>query len=145
MTRRRLEPSSSLFIFLCCFGLLLGGCGKKGPPEPPIQEKLPKVNNLEAAVVDEGVRLTWTIDSSDEDAAGFSVYRSKGQPKISDCPGCTRDFEVVTTVRVQGGESSFEVVDLYVRGTGTFYYKVSPFDKEDRPGPDSNEAMVLIE
>jgi len=123
----------------------LGGCGKKGPPEPPIQKKLPKVKNLKATVVDAGVRLTWTMDSSEEDTAGFNIYRSKVQSEINDCPGCIRDFEVVTTIRVQGGESNFEVVDQYVRGNGTFYYKVAPIDKEDRPGPDSNEAMVLIE
>jgi len=144
MTRRRLQSNSSLFILLCCLGLLLGGCGKKGPPEPPIQKKLPKVKNLTAATVDTGVRLTWTMDSNDEDVAGFNVYRSKVQPEISDCPGCKRDFEVVTTIRVQGSESSFEVVDQYVSATGRFYYKVAPFDKEDRPGPDSNEAMVVI-
>jgi hypothetical protein len=145
MTRRRLWPHSSLFILFFCLGLLLGGCGKKGPPKPPLQKELPKVKNLQAVVVGAGVKLTWTMDSSDEDAAGFDVYRSKFQPEITDCPGCTRDFEVVTTIRVKAGETRFEAVDQYVRGKGRFYYKVRPFDKQDRPGPDSNESRVIIE
>jgi hypothetical protein len=145
MTRRRLWPNSAVFILLCCLGLLLGGCGKKGPPKPPLKKELPKVKNLQAVVVDAGVKLTWTIGSSDGDAVGFNVYRSKIQSEISDCPGCTREFEAVTTIRVKAGETRFEVVDQYVRGKGRFYYKVRPFDKQDRPGPDSNESRVIIE
>jgi hypothetical protein len=112
---------------------------------PPLQKELPKVKKLKAVVVDAGVKLTWTMESSDEDVAGFNVYRSKVQPEINDCPGCTRGFEVVTTIRVKAGETRFEVVDQYVRGKGRFYYKVTPFDKQDRPGPDSNESEVFIE
>ena len=145
MTRRRLWPNSSVFILLCCLGLLLGGCGKKGPPKPPRQEELPKVNNLQAVAVDRGIKLTWTMGSSDEDAAGFNVYRSKVQPEISECPGCTRDFEFIASIRVKSGETRFQLVDQYVEGKGSFYYKVTPFDKQDRPGPDSNESRVFIE
>jgi len=145
MTRRRLWPNSSVFVLLCCLGLLLGGCGKKGPPKPPRQEELPKVNDLQAVAVDTGVKLTWTMDSSVEEAAGFNIYRSKLQSEKSDCPGCTRDFEVIATIRVKSGEIRFQLVDRYVEGKGRFYYKVSPFDKQDRPGPDSNESRVLIE
>jgi len=145
MTIRRLWPNSSVFILLCCLGLLLGGCGKKGPPKPPLKKELPKVKNLQAVVVDAGVKLTWTMDSSDEDAAGFNVYRSKAQPEISDCPGCIRDFEVITTIRAKAGETRFQIVDPYVEGKGSFYYKVTPFDKRDRPGLDSNESKVFIE
>jgi hypothetical protein len=123
----------------------MGGCGKKGPPKPPLQEELPKVKNLQAVVVDAGVKLTWTMNLSDEDAAGFNVYRTKVQSEISDCPGCTREFEVVTTIRVKAGETRFEVVDRYFRDKGRFYYKVTPFDKQDRPGPDSNESEVFID
>ena len=145
MIRRRLWPNSSVFILWCCLGLLLGGCGKKGPPQPPHQEELPKVRDLQAVVVGTGVKLTWTIDSSNKNAAGFNVYRSKVQTEISDCPGCTRDFEVITTIRVKSGETRFQLIDQYVEGAGRFYYKVKPFDKQDRPGPDSNESRVLIE
>lgn len=145
MKIRKLWPNLSVFIFLCCFGLLLGGCGKKGPPKPPIKKELPKVKNLQAVVVDAGVRITWTMDSRDEDAAGFNVYRSEPQPETNDCPGCQRDFEIITTIRVRKGETQFKVVDPDVEGKGSIYYKVTPFDKKDRPGPDSNESKVFIE
>ena len=145
MTRRRRWPNSSVFIFLGCFGLILGGCGKKGPPSPPRQEELPKVKNLQAVVINRGVQLTWSIESSDDMVAGFNVYRSKVQPEISDCPGCEKVFELVATIGVKGRETSFQLLDQHVTGKGRFYYKVTPFDKQNRPGPDSNEARVLIE
>ena len=145
MKIRRLWPNLSVFILLCCLSLLLGGCGKKGPPKPPIKKELPKVNNLQAVVVDSGVRITWAMDSRDEEVAGFKLYRNKPQPEIDDCPGCQRDFEIITTIRVRSGETQFEVVDPDVDGKGDFYYKVTPFDKKDRPGPDSNESKVSIE
>ena len=145
MTRRRLWPISSFFILLSCFGLLLVGCGKKGPPRPPHQEELPKVKDLQAVVVARGVGLTWTMVSRDHIVARFNIYRSIFQPEINECPGCERDFELVTTIRVKADETHFQFIDQHVEGEGRFYYKVTPLDKEDRPGPDSNEAMVLIE
>ena len=145
MKIRRLWPNLSVFILLCCLSLLLGGCGKKGPPKPPIKKELPKVNNLQAVVADSGVRITWALDSRDEEVAGFKLYRSKPQPEINDCPGCQRDFEIITTIRVRRGDTRFEVVDPDIDGKGDFYYKVTPFDKKDRPGPDSNESKVVIE
>ena len=145
MTRRRRWPNSSVFILLGCLGLMLGGCGKKGPPLPPRQEELPKIKNLQAVVVKNGVQLTWSMGSRDDIVAGFNVYRSEAQPEINACPGCEKIFEPVATIGVKAGETSFQLVDQHVEGKGKFYYKVTPFDKQNRPGPDSNEAMVVIE
>jgi hypothetical protein len=124
---------------------MLGACGKKAPPKPPVKKELPRVNDLQAVVEASGVRLTWTIGAANKDAIGFNVYRSKPRPQVSDCPGCTRDFELITSVKVKTGESRFQVVDPYIEGKGRFYYRVVPFDKRDRAGHDSNEARVLIE
>lgn len=145
MTGRRLGPNSAVFVLLCCLGPLLGGCGKKGPPKAPQQERLPRAENFQAVVVDRGVRLTWTVGSDDDVPAGFNIYRSKAQPGIDDCTGCKRDFELFTTVRVKVGETSFQVLDESIEGKGSFYYKVTPFDKKSRAGPDSKEAAVFIE
>ena len=96
-------------------------------------------------IVDAGVELTWTLKKGEEKITGFSVYRSKPQPEISDCPGCTRDFDLITTIKVKTGQTQFQVMDHYIGARGWFYYRVTPFDEQDRPGPDSNETKVLIE
>ena len=136
---------STSVVVLCFLGIVVGGCGKKGPPRPPEQKKLPRVEDLRALVADVGVVLTWTITSGKGDVAGFNVYRSKSEPAISDCPGCTREFELLTTITVKAEQTQFKIVDQYIGGRGRFYYRVAPFDERDRPGPESNEATVLIE
>ena len=103
------------------------------------------MNDLQAVVETSGVRLTWTIAKADKDITGFNVYRSKPRPEVSDCPGCTRDFELITSIKAKRDELRFQVVDPYIEGKGRFYYKVVLFDKRDRAGPESNEARVLVE
>lgn len=145
MIKRRSWPRAAVIVLLCFLGFLLGACGKKAPPKPPVKKELPRVNDLQAVVEASGVRLTWTIGTASKDVVGFNVYRSKPRPEVSDCPGCTRDFELITSVKVKTGESRFQVVDPYIEGKGRFYYQVVPFDQRDRTGPDSNEARVLVE
>ena len=145
MIKRRSWPGAAVIVLLCFLGFLLGACGKKAPPKPPVKKELPRVNDLQAVVEASGVRLTWTIGAADKDIVGFNVSRSKPRPEVSDCPGCTREFELITSVKVKAGESRFQVVDPYIEGKGRFYYRVVPFDKRDRVGPDSNEARVLVE
>ena len=103
------------------------------------------MKNLQAVVADTGIKLTWTIPSSGRGTAEFNVYRSRVEPGASECPDCRTDFESISTVRVKEGETRFRVLDPFSEGKGTFYYKVTPFDKKNRPGPDSNESTVIIE
>ena len=138
-------PRAALLVLLLFLGFLFGACGKKAPPKPPLKSELPRVKDLRAVVEASGVRLTWTLAAANKDVEGFNVYRSKPRPAVSDCPGCTRDFELITSIKVKSGELRFQVVDPYIEGKGQFYYQVVPFDKRDRGGPESNEARVLVE
>ena len=138
-------PRAALLVLLLFLGFLFGACGKKAPPKPPLKSELPRVKDLRAVVEASGVRLTWTLAKADQDIAGFNVYRSKPRPEVSDCPGCTRDFELITSIKVKREELRYEMVDPYIEGKGRFYYQVVPFDKRDRAGPESNEAAVLVE
>jgi hypothetical protein len=138
-------PRAAAIVLLLFLGFLFGACGKKAPPKPPLKSELPRVKDLRAAVEASGVRLTWTLAKADKDVVGFNVYRSKPRPAVSDCPGCTRDFELITSIKVKSGELRFQMVDPYIEGKGQFYYQVVPFDKRDRGGTESNEAKVLVE
>ena len=141
----RLRPPAELIVLLLFLGFLLGACGKKAPPKPPFIKELPKVKDLQAVVETSGVRLTWSIAKTDKDIAGFNVYRSKPRPEESECPGCTRDFELISSIKVKGGKLQYEMVDSSIEGKGRLYYQVVPFDKRGREGPESNEARVLVE
>lgn len=145
MIVRRSWPRAAVIVFLFFLGFFLGACGKKAPPKPPLKKELPRVKDLRAVVEASGVRLTWTIAKANKDVVGFNVYRSKPRPEVSDCPGCTRDFELITSIKVKTGELRFQVVDPYIEGKGRFYYQVVPFDDRDRAGPESNEVKVLVE
>jgi hypothetical protein len=138
-------PGAAVILLLLFLGFLPGACGKKAPPKPPFKKELPKVKDLRAVIEASGVRLTWTIEKADKDVVGFNVYRSMPRPEVSDCPGCTRDFELITSIEVKTGESRFQMVDSYIEGKGRFYYQVVPFDNRDRAGRESNEARVLVE
>ena len=138
-------PRAALLVLLLFLGFLFGACGKKAPPKPPLKSELPRVKDLRAVVEASGVRLTWTLAAANKDVEGFNVYRSKPRPAVSDCPGCTRDFELITSIKVKTGELRFQLVDPYIEGKSQFYYQVVPFDKRDRGGPESNEAKVLVE
>ena len=145
MIMRRSWLHAAVIVLLFFLGFLCGACGKKAPPKPPLKKELPRVKDLRAVVEAGGVRLTWTIGEADKDVVGFNVYRSKPRPEVSDCPGCTRDFELITSLKVKKGESRFQLIDPSIEGRGRFYYQVVPFDKRDGAGPDSNEARVLVE
>jgi hypothetical protein len=76
------------FSILIISVLFLAGCGKKAPPVPPRQVKLPAVNELDARIVGDTLKLTWAIPKEKEGnisgLSGFIVYRSK-MLSSSDC------------------------------------------------------------
>jgi hypothetical protein len=104
---------------------------------------LPVVKDLRAVVDGGKVRLTWTVPPGSEGVAGFIIERSRPDKDI--CPGCPRDFEEVRTIPAARGAVSFEDADEDLPGKARFFYRVTPYDAEDRSGAESNEAAVTIE
>lgn len=130
---------------LCCLALVPGACGKKAPPRPPRELGLPAVRDLQATVAEIGVLLTWTLPSADAAVAGFNIYRSKPQRDAPPCTACPPEYDMISSVKAEPGQTRFEEVDRDVQGKGFLYYRVVPFDKRERPGPDSNRAGVAVE
>jgi len=131
-----------LIALLCALVLAPGACGKKAPPRPPKAPGLPVVKDLRAVVDGGTVRLTWTIPAGSEGVAGFIIERSRPE-KV--CPGCPRDFEEMRKIPAARGALSFEDADEELPGKGLFFYRVTPYNAEDRRGTASNEATVTIE
>jgi hypothetical protein len=132
-----------LLVLLCVLVLAPGACGKKGPPRPPKAPGLPVVKDLRAVVDDGTVRLAWTIPAGSEGVAGFIIERSRPEKDI--CPGCPREFEAIRKISTARGTVSFDAADENLPGKGRFFYRVTPYDGEDRRGAESNEAAVTID
>jgi len=87
--------------------VILGGCGKKGPPEPPAGARPPRVRDLGYSISQNTLKLSWTIPQPDEKAqvpiTGFFIYRAQ-QPVIEeDCPHCPKMFKTIGEVPIRSG------------------------------------------
>jgi hypothetical protein len=132
------------FFAICCLALSTGACGKKEPPRPPRRPDLPIVRDLQANAEESGVQLTWSIPESISILTGFNVIRSETQPVAAECPTCPRQYVVIRSVKVESGQTRFQVMDQKREPVGVIYYRVIPLDRENRSGPESNEVKVIL-
>lgn len=108
-------PFSPTFLRLCVIGmavLLLGvigfGCGKKGPPLPPIQATIAAPSNLALVVDGNMAALTWlhTKKPGAPEAAGFEIDLATME---DDCEGCPLRFIPLTRVGARIFEYTVEI------------------------------------
>jgi hypothetical protein len=104
---------------------------------------LPVVKDLRAVIDNGKVRLAWTLPAGSEGVAGFIIERSRPEKEV--CPGCPRDFDELRRIPAARGAVAFEDTDEDLPGKGRFFYRLTPYDAEDRRGAESNEAAVTIE
>jgi hypothetical protein len=128
---------------LVCTLVVVGACGRKGPPRPPKASGLPAVQDLRAAVEGGSVRLTWTQPAGSKGVAGFIIERSG--PAKDRCPECPRSYGEVRKLAADTEAAEFEAVDESLPGTGGFFYRVIPYDARGQKGAESNEALVTVE
>ena len=85
---------------------MMGGCGKKGPPEPPTGSRPPTVRDLGYGVSKNTIKLSWTIPQPDEEAqvliTGFLIFRSQQSLVERECPNCPILFKSIGDVPVRG-------------------------------------------
>jgi hypothetical protein len=130
-----------MILTFCC---LWGACGKKAPPRPPRSPELPKVKELDAVIIETGVQLSWSIPFTAEGVDRFNLFRSKPEPVEEACPACPRGYELIRTIKVESGQTYFQLFDRNIAVEGRYYYRVIALDERSRPGPDSNEAEVIV-
>ena len=145
MRRARSRPQVRQVVALWSLVILVAACGVKTPPRAVRQPELPLVQDLQALVMTNGVRLSWTIADTAETVAEFKIYRSKSRTELEGCPGCPTTYDLIETLTVTGGETRFEMLDQDFPRKGTIYYRIIPVDKRGRLGPDSNKAKVVVQ
>ncbi len=127
--------------------LMLSGCGRKAPPEPPSGNRPPKVIDLGYSISNNTIKLSWTIPKPDDKAkspvTGFLIYGSKQSSVEAECPNCPIRFKEIGDVSVRGavpGQPEPPSVDFtHIIEPGYRYiYKVRAYDDDGVTGRGSN-------
>jgi len=152
--KRHLITVTALAFAIClAAALFVGGCGKKGPPEPPSGNKPPRVRDLAYSVSGETVKLSWSIPTTTEKArtpvAGFLIYQFQQPAYERECPNCPVIFKEVGDVPARSAGSGQPDTPLLVF-TQTiepgyrYIYKIKSYDAGGIPGKDSNFVEFIF-
>jgi hypothetical protein len=127
--------------------VMMWGCGKKGPPEPPTGSRPAKVRDLGYGVSKNTIKLSWTIPQPDESAqlpiSGFLIFRSQQSLIERECPNCPVQFKTIGDVPVRGpgpgqaGEAPITFTETIEPGY-RYIYKVNGYSADDIRSRDSN-------
>ena len=139
---------AALLLVLAGSSILWIGCGKKGPPSPPRRPLPPAVKNLEYVVLQNIVKLSWTVPGKEESRsaappAAVKVFRSRMPAEDADCENCPIRFAVSGDIPIhrQRSEKSEPIRMSYTEFVETGYryiYKVTVLDEYGIAGKDSN-------
>ena len=139
--------SGLIFFVLVGLSFLWFGCGKKGPPRPPLRPLPLAVNDLSYAVDNQAVELSWTVavieDTSASSPVGYKIFRSKISAEESDCEKCPIRFAESADVPIEAKliETSKPIRMRYTEVLEPGYryiYKVISYDADGERSEDSN-------
>ncbi len=134
-----------LRLFICF--ILLGGvaCGKKGPPVPPKAIVPQSVKDLKGEVIQEQVRLSWTIPEGEK---RFRLFKAAEPLTEEPCPDCPVRF----TKRVDIDIAESKVVDIEgdkviyrdsIEPGNRYVYKIVVISEDGVKSGDSNIVFIL--
>ncbi len=139
-------------LILVIPAVMMWGCGKKGPPEPPTGFKPPKVRYFRYGVSNNTVKLSWTIPEPDEKAqlsiTGFLIYRYQQSAAQRECPNCPIIFKLIGDVPVRSpgsGQSELPITFTQTIEPGYRYtYKVNGYSEGGIRSRNSNFAQFTF-
>lgn len=142
------------FLFIVCAGLLILSlqCGKKGPPVAPDVVVPPAVKDLEAEVIEDRVRLTWSVlkqgDRLFDGLKHFSIYRYESDTPAKVCQGCPIPFKPFLDIKLDNpapAQIEGDRVILYDKSKPghSYAYKVVSYHKSGGMSPDSNIVFCV--
>ncbi len=116
---------------LTVFLTALYGCGLKRDPVPPGVVLPQAVLKPAAQLTELGISLTWTAPADAVDLTGFRIWRSEIEVAGADCPGCPRDYTLLTDLppgarqlsREGGGKYRYN--DYAVRPGRLYTYRIA--------------------
>ena len=154
VAKLRLAATVVLTVMLgLAAAILIWGCGKKGPPEPPSGNKPPPVRDLKFSVTGNTIKLSWTIPPTTEKAksevAGFLIFRYQQPAHERECPNCpvifkqTGDVPARTAGSKQTGRAPL-VFSQTIEPGYRYIFKVKAYDDDGIASRDSNFVQFLF-
>ncbi|OGR58215.1 MAG: hypothetical protein A3J80_04000 [Desulfobacula sp. RIFOXYB2_FULL_45_6] len=121
-----------MFLTILCVMsfFVFQGCGKKGPPVPPVThgEKISSPFNLRYAVAEEDIELTWnhTVDRKEAyiKPIGFEIFLAK--LSFESCQGCPFKFQKIGFVTAPSMKFVFGIEKGY-----KYYFRVQAKGKDN--------------
>jgi hypothetical protein len=143
-------------IFLLSLSLLLvGACGKKGPPMPWELFVPKRIVDLEAIPREGGLFLIWTVprENTDNtpltDLTKFQVLRSEGKLVNGECQGCGGKLQMVYEMKLERKEEAKgKKINLFFDNLGAgkvYVYQVISINRRGHPSAPSNPVTVYWE
>ena len=139
-------------IFLMCVLIVIGACGRKGPPVSWESVVPKRIVDLEAIPREERLLLEWTSpkENTDKtpliDLAKFQILRSEGILIAGECRGCGEKTKVVYEMKlddkeeVRGKKVSIFFEDQEARKV--YVYQVVSINRRGYPSSPSNPVTV---
>jgi predicted small lipoprotein YifL len=124
--------------------VIMAGCGKKGPPEPPAGSRPPRVRDLGYGISQNTLKLSWTIPQPDEKAqlpiTGFFIYRSQQSVLEKDCSNCPKMFKIIGDVPVRGAGPGQPLITFTetIESGYRYVYKVNGYSGDGIRSQNSN-------
>ena len=140
-------------LLLVTPAVMMWGCGKKGPPEPPTGSRPPRVVDLRYGVSNNTVKLSWTVPEQDEKAqlpiTGFLIYRSQQSAAERECPNCPIIFKLIRDVPVRSpgsGQSAAPPITFTqtIEPGYRYTYKVNGYSEGGTRSRNSNFAQFIF-
>ena len=154
ISRKRRNDLKLLLLISLGFLIVCIGCGKKGPPVPPGATIPPAVADLEAKVVKDKVRLTWSMPKQDDELVEgltyFVVYKYKSPVAEAVCPECPIPFEHFHDIRLKYPEPAQvegDTIIFYdtIEADHNYAYKVLSYHEDGGVSADSNIVRFVTE
>ena len=129
-------------IILICLGITITmGCGKKGPPLPPLKDGnvLAQPINLSYTVEGKQVTLTWNHKTDPENAKlepeGFEVFLAT--KSLDGCEGCPFIFKSIGIVSMPETEYNYTMdEDLH------YYFRVQALGADGMKSTQSDTLYI---
>lgn len=150
------QVSRDRFLLLLCAGFFIisVGCGVKGLPVAPKATVPPAIEDLEAEVTGDRVRLAWSVAKEGEvpfeGLEHFRVYKYMAPVTVELCEGCPIPFKHILDIKLKDPAPAMLEGDRMfwndtIEAAHCYAYKVVVFHKSGGVSEDSNIVQFVTE